>query len=164
MPGKLFGDGDFLNLDRSGGPVAPVGRGGFNFLDNVHSVDDLSENRVLGRSGREPIEIAVMLRVDEELGSAAVGAPCVCHRQRSRFVGKLVSFRMFVLDSAVWGASGAGPAALGILAVGAAKLNHEVIDNAVEMESIIEAVFSKIQEILRRDWHFVLINLSGEVA
>src|SRR5215470_2587977 len=49
-------DGDLLHLDRRLGPVARGGRRGLDLLDDVLAVDDLAEDRMLGRPRREPVE------------------------------------------------------------------------------------------------------------
>jgi len=60
-----------------------------------------------------------------------------------------------VLDRAVWTVAGAGARALRIAAVRTAELDHEALDDAVEVQTVIEAGLGQLDEVARRDRHLV---------
>mmetsp|Transcript_17563 Transcript_17563/g.59692 ORF Transcript_17563/g.59692 Transcript_17563/m.59692 type:complete len:254 (-) Transcript_17563:17-778(-) len=171
---------DARHLD---GRVGVVARRGHlrNGPDNVEAVDNLPKHGVLGRRRAvEEVEEAVVRHVDEDLAAAAVGLPRVGHGERPRLVGDLVLGRELVRDAALAvtadGAVGArvlrvgrGPsraraAGPGVAAVGAAELSHEVGDDAVEVQAVVEALVRKGDEVGRRDGHAVHVKLGREVA
>ena len=102
--------------------------------------------------------------VDKELRAATVGPTGVGHRQRSGFIGQLGVLRVLVRDRAVGRSARARPRTLGILAVGATELDHEPVDHAVKVQSVIEAGLGQIDEVLCRDRHFVAIHLDLEIT
>jgi hypothetical protein len=121
-------------------------------LDGVHDFlrvfDYLAEDRMFvvepGRGGVR----------DEELRTVGVWAG-VRHRKNAgaavleifvKFVGKLIA-----------GAASAR-------AFRAAALDHEVVDHAVERQTVVEAVFRELFEISDRFRRFVVVQLEADIA
>src|SRR5512138_925832 len=71
---------------------------------------------------------------------------------------------MLVLDPAERGVAGAAARAVGILGVLAPELDHEILDDPVEVQPVIEAALGQLHEVARRDGHLVLKDLGGERA
>merc|ERR1719359_1804602 len=93
-------DGDALHLDRLDRVVVP----GPHLRDlraHIHPRDDFAEDGVLGCPRREPIEIAIVSNVDEELGSARVWPSCIGHGESAGCIG--VTRDVLVLDVATIG-------------------------------------------------------------
>src|SRR5437588_10897459 len=118
---------------RFGRPVAAVGGDLLDRCDHVHAVAHRAEDGVLtvqpgGRRGGD----------DEELGAVGIGAG-VGHGQRPPLDAVLVDL---VLER-VARTAGAG-------ALGAAALDHEVGDDAVEGEPVVEALARQLAEVAHR--------------
>ncbi len=158
------GDRDLVHAHGREGAIVAVGAGLFDLLDDVHAFDDPPENRVSRRSWREPIEVMVMHGVDEKLTRAAIGIARVGHRQRAWFIGNLGIRGVFVADGAMGRIASARQSALGITAMRTSKLNHEVVDDAMKVQPIVEATFRERNEVLRGDRHLVEEQLDGKVA
>ena len=94
-------DRDVLHHDRGVRAVIGGGHVGDGAGD-IHAVDDLSEDGVLGLAAGEPVEKIVVRDVDEELAAAAVGLARVGHRQGAGRVG--VAADVLVLNVAAVGA------------------------------------------------------------
>ena len=105
--------------------------------------------------GREPVEAVVVDGVDEELRAARVRAAGVRHRQRARLVRDLVRGRVLVLDVAERRVAGAAARAVRILRELTAELDHEVVDDAVEVEPVVEADLRELDEVAGGDRHLV---------
>ena len=71
---SALGDGDAAHLHRRLRIVAFVRRCVLDGVHDVHTLDDVGEHRVLGVPGGEPVEVAVVHCVHEELRAARVGA------------------------------------------------------------------------------------------
>mmetsp|Transcript_48814 Transcript_48814/g.135438 ORF Transcript_48814/g.135438 Transcript_48814/m.135438 type:complete len:200 (+) Transcript_48814:460-1059(+) len=142
-------------------------------------VDALAEDGVLRLARREPVEEVVVDGVHEELRAARVGGASVGHRQRAGLVrdlrrvlvrdvaaaAALTRFaRLQVLVGAVGRAARARAARLGVLGVGAAKLVHEVGDDAVEVEAVVEAGVREVNEARHRDRHLLQKELARDAA
>jgi len=136
----------------------------FDLRNDVHTFGDAAEYGMARRSRREPVQVVIVDRIDEELAGATVGLARVGHRQRPRFVGNLRVCRMFVLNRTVRRIASTSSRASGIAAVRTTKLNHEVVDHAVKVQSIVETAFRELDEVLRRERHLVDVELDGEVA
>src|SRR5262245_17090520 len=65
-------NGDLDHLNGRLRAIARAGRRGFDLLYDVHSGRDLAEHGVLRCAGAEPVEIRVVLGVDEKLAASAV--------------------------------------------------------------------------------------------
>src|ERR1043165_1079184 len=85
---------------------------------------------------------------DEELAAAGVRAG-VGHAEGAGRVFLGVRRAELALDL-VAGAAGAGDALGAVLAVGAAALDHEVVDHAVEGQLVVEALLRQLDEVLHR--------------
>jgi hypothetical protein len=48
--------------------------------------------------------------------------------------------------------------------VGAAELEHEVVDDAVEVEAVVEAALGELHEVAGRDRHLIDEELDGDGA
>src|SRR5439155_2289989 len=117
------------------GTVLRVRRGGLQLVDHVHAVGHLAEHRVL------PVEPwALGGRDDEELRAVRVGAG-IRHRQRTAYDAVLVRL---VLERV------AGTA--GSRSLRAASLDHELLDDAVEREAVVEALTRQAAEVVNRVW------------
>ena len=102
--------------------------------------------------------------VDEELARAAVRLAGVRHRQRAGLVRELRVRRVLILERAIGAVAGAGATAARVLAVRAAELEHEVVDDAVEVEAVVEAALRELHEVARGDGHLVGEQLDLDVA
>lgn len=78
----------------------------FNLRYDVHARDDFTEDRVLRGAWREPIEVRVVHRVDEELRATGVRLTGIRHRQRTGFVRDFRIGRMLVFDATKWRIAG----------------------------------------------------------
>ena len=174
-----LGDTDLDHLDRLDGVVAAGGDLG-DLLDEVHALGDLAEDGV-GRGGGaiEPVKEGVVGDVDEELGAAGLGLAGVGHGEGADVVGDALG--ELVGDATVRGAAdglaiagleggasagaaGSSTGAVGVLGVGATKLVHEVGDDAVEVDAIVEAAVGKVDEVAAGDGHLVGVELGLEGA
>mmetsp|Transcript_51159 Transcript_51159/g.92108 ORF Transcript_51159/g.92108 Transcript_51159/m.92108 type:complete len:259 (-) Transcript_51159:47-823(-) len=171
-------DRDALHHDGRGGIVVL----GWNLGDcnaDVHALDDLAEHRVLGRSRREPVEVLVVGHVEEELRASRVWLAGVGHGQSARSIrvpGDVLVLDVSTVAAPLRGASdqvlklSVGRPALACIPrvwvprVGAAELIHEARDDAMEMDTIVEAGAAKIDKIGRGDWHPVKVDLCLEAS
>ena len=71
---------------------------------------------------------------------------------------------MLVLDAAFGAVAGSGGGRLWVFRVGAAKLEHEALDDAVKVQTIVEAARSQLHEVASRLWHLVGVKLDGNVT
>ena len=85
-------------------------------------------------------------------------------RQSSRLVRELGVGRVLVLNAAVGAIAGAGARAVRVLAVRTSELDHEVFDDAVKVEAVVEAFFGEADEVARCDGHLVREQLDLEGA
>ena len=164
-------------LDGDDGIVI-LGTGRVDGHDNVLSLNDFSENRVLRLCGFiKPVQERVVDRVDEELAAAAVGCTSVGHAESEGLVRDLgaVGLTEFVRDAAlavsgdrlaahyVSGAGLGSPstslARLGIPAVRTAKLNHKVGNGSVDVKTVIEPFIYEVNEVGGRQRHRLRVNL-----
>ena len=113
------------------------------------------------------VEEGVVHHIDEELRAAGVGRAGVRHGERTRNIAQLgaVGLTKLIRNAALsvagdlafsrdvelraWGrASGARLLGLRITAVRAAELVHEVFNNSVEVEIVVETLFSEVNEVV----------------
>ena len=137
-------------------------------VDDIHTRRHLAEDNVLGRGGAvKEIQEGVVLGVDEELRSAGLGLAGVGHGEGADLVTELGAVRLLELignasiavtgdgatagnlvGGARGGATGAGSLRVGVSGVGAAELVHEVGDHTVEVEAVVVASLSKVNEVV----------------
>ncbi len=159
-------DGDLDHLDRRRRPIAaPVGAFSIFFTTSMPD-GHLAEHRVLRRTGGEPVEVGVVHGVDEELTAAAVRAgrcwPSTGCPARSR-----ASRRRGARPGCVPSGPSPVPARglVGILAVRAAELDHEVVDHAVKVQAVVEArSWRSLMKLPRGDRHLVGEELDRDVT
>mmetsp|Transcript_5924 Transcript_5924/g.10007 ORF Transcript_5924/g.10007 Transcript_5924/m.10007 type:complete len:226 (+) Transcript_5924:104-781(+) len=173
-------DGDRVHDNRGDRVVVAVGPAAADLHDNVHARSHLAEDRVLARGALvEPVEEVVVDRVDEELRAARVRLASVGHGEGTRLVrdplrelvrnvpapvaGDGLATRGRVA-SATRRAAGASVACFRVLRLGAAELQHEVGDHAVEGQAVVEARVGKVNEVRPSDWHRVNVDLGREGA
>src|SRR5580693_6431553 len=113
--------------------VAAVGGHTLQLVDHIHAALHLAEHGVFAVQPR-----ARLGGDDEELRAVGVGARV---RHRERAAHDLV--RVDLVLERVAGTAGAG-------AQRAAALDHEVADDAVEVEAVVEAVRGELAEVLDR--------------
>ena len=97
---------------------------------------------------------------DEELAAGAVRVARAGHGKHALYVGAVIELG---LDH-VAGATGAGGAARADLGVGAAALNHEALDDAVEGGPIVEFLAGQLEEVVHGTRRDVGPELDGHVA
>jgi len=146
---------------------------------DVHALENLSEDWVLGLATREPIEVGVVGHVDEQLGSARVRPSRVCHRQGAGSicilgdvlvldVSAICTFlccsRRQVFEGAIGWATHSCISSLGILSIGATKLVHEAWNYTVEVDAVVEARLRKVNEVGSRARNPVQVDLRCEDA
>eukprot|EP00386_Alphamonas_edax_P002679 GDKI01008137.1.p1 GENE.GDKI01008137.1~~GDKI01008137.1.p1 ORF type:complete len:123 (+),score=17.03 GDKI01008137.1:152-520(+) len=91
-------NGDAGHLHGHQGSVAAISLGVVDGVDNVHAGRHLAEHDVLGRGGAvEEVKEAVVLGVDEELGSAGLGLAGVGHGEGADLVTELGAVRLLEL-------------------------------------------------------------------
>jgi hypothetical protein len=164
-------DGSHHNRDNRA--IARASLGSVDVVHNVHARSDLAEHGMLRRSGAiEEIEEAVVNRVDEELGASGLGLAGVSHGEGSGLVaearavlvleligdraGRITgdgSLARDLVSGSRLGATSSSTAARGVTAVGASELVHEVGDNAVEGEAVVESLLREIDKVVRRNRH-----------
>ena len=71
---------------------------------------------------------------------------------------------MFVLDRAARRVARARAMALRILAVWTAELEHEPVDDAVKMQTVVEAALRELDEVVGRERHQIRVQLDHDVA
>mmetsp|Transcript_32258 Transcript_32258/g.102857 ORF Transcript_32258/g.102857 Transcript_32258/m.102857 type:complete len:202 (+) Transcript_32258:535-1140(+) len=130
--------------------------------DDLPARSHLPKDRVPGGAAGEPVEVRVVGHIDEELRAAGVWRARVCHRQAVRHVG--VARDVLVLDVAAVRARlrragrevDKGPVGrparprarrARVLAVRAAKLVHEAVYHAVEVEAVVEARLCEVHKV-----------------
>lgn len=158
------GNRDFVHAHRRQRTVITIRSCLPDAVHNRHPLDDTAENRVFGVSRGKPIQKRIVHGIDEKLAGSAIRRACVGHRQCARLVRYFRIRRMFILDRSVRTIARACASTVGIAAVRTAELNHEVVDDAMKVQAIVEAAFRKRDEVLRRDGHLVEIQLDSEVA
>ena len=124
---------------------------GDDLVHHVHAVDDHAEGGVL------PVQMGSVLMHDEELAAGRVHSLGPGHAENAPGVAQVVGHAVggeLALD-AVAGAAHAG-------AVGAAALDHEAIDAAVENQPVIEAGVGQGDEIPHRLRCNIGIQLGGD--
>lgn len=134
----------------------------FNGFDNFHAGDDTAEDGMLARTRGKPIEKVIVNGVDEELATARVGAASVGHRQRSGFIGNTRG--QLVLDRAVGRVASAGARAVGVAAMRAAELDHEVLDHTVKMQAVVETFLGQAYKVAGGDGHLVDKQFDREIT
>jgi len=176
---SILSDLDRRNDHRLNRLITLTGRRRLDRLDDVHTLDDLAEDWVRrGRALVEVVEEIVVDGVDEDLRAARVGHARVRHRDCAGLVGDLADELIRDIaaltrdDGAVGrGEGGAGRRAASagtgrgrILAVRAAKLAHEIVDDAVKREPIVEARLGEVRKVAAGDGQLIHEQLSLEVA
>lgn len=71
---------------------------------------------------------------------------------------------VLVFNGPVRGASGSGLWALGVGTVGAAKLQHEVPDHPMKMQTVVKTTAREVEEVLCGFGHLVAVDLGAKVA
>jgi len=71
---------------------------------------------------------------------------------------------VFVRDRAMGRVAGTSHAAIGVFAVGASKLIHEIGDHSVKVKAVVEAFVGQTNEITARNRHFVDVDLCLKIA
>ncbi len=127
------------------------------------------------------VQEGVVDGVDEELRSARVGSASVGHGEGTGLVGVLgaaglaelvgdrslsVSSDLALAGDVVLGArcraAGASHTTVGVLGVGAAELVHEVGDDTVEVEAVVEALLGEVDEVVGGHGHGVgVLQIDG---
>ena len=100
-------------------------------VHNIHSLYDLSERSII------PVQVRRRLMHDEELGTGRIRIVGTCHRKYARRVLQRVILIAIAPELSLDGISGTAHA--GSLRISA--LDHESGDDAVEDQSVIEALF-----------------------
>ena len=103
-----------------------------------------------------------MFGVHEELGTTAVGT-AVRHAQSPHLIGESGTVEVLVLDAVAWAARAAA-GGVGVLGVRATALQHEALDDAVEVETVIVALVGEVEEIPCRNRHAVGEQFDGDVT
>src|SRR5436190_4127383 len=129
-PAPSSGELDRGDPDRLDGPVAGVRLRRPDPIDDVLAAGDLAEDRVL------PVEPRALVGGDDEELRAVRVRPGVGHRQRAARDLVVVDL---VLERV---ARAAGPGALR-----APALDHEVGDDAVEDQAVVEALAGELLEV-----------------
>lgn len=114
------------------------------------------------RTAVKPIEERVVFGVHEELGTTAVGT-AIRHAQSPHLIGESGTVEVLVLD-AVARAARAAAGGVGVLGVRATALQHESLDDSVEVETVIVALVGEVEEISRRNRHAVGEQFDGDVT
>jgi len=128
-------DSHSLHDLRFHGTIAEIGACGGDLVYHIKSLDDLSKSRV------SAVQMGTGLMHDEELGACGVRMHGSGHGQDARCVSQIV------LDAVLGELSLDGVArSAGSGALGAAALNHEAVDNAVEIQSVIETLLHEADE------------------
>ena len=84
--------GNLDHLHRVFRTISRICRNLRNLLQQVISFHHLAKDRMCGWSGTiEPIQEAVVVHIDEELGAARVGSPSIGHGQSAWFIAQLGS-------------------------------------------------------------------------
>lgn len=68
-----------------------------------------------------------------------------------------------VLGSRLW-ATGACTRGVGICGEGASELVHELLDDTMEVEVVVEAALHEVDEVVGGDGHLLGVELDREVA
>jgi hypothetical protein len=161
--GKLsFVDGHFDHLDGRLGSVAVGGRRTLDIVHDIHAVDDFAKYRMLRLSAGEPIQILVVYRVEEELAATTIGPTGIGHGEGPWLIGDLGIGGMLIFNTAVGAVAGASARTFRILAVRAAKLDHEIIDHAMEVQPIVKAALGQVDEVTRGHRHLVDVEFHGK--
>ena len=123
----------------------------FERIDDIHAVDDFTED------GVAHVEPRSRDGSNEEL--AAVGAwSCICHRQQTRAVKAVradaLVFKVFTPDRLATTAS----------ASWVATLDHKLLDNTVENDAIVVAVFRVSAKVFASFWCDIVEQLELDAA
>src|SRR5512133_3141810 len=145
--GALAGEGHGLDADRLDRAVAAVGLRRADALDHVLTAGDLAEDRVLAVQPR-----ALVSGDDEELRPVGVRS-CVGHGKRAADDLVIVDLVLELI---------ARTARAG--ALGAAALDHEVGDDAVEDQPVVEALAGELLEVADCLRGVLVEQLEGDLA
>ena len=152
-----MGSLDDLGLDDDDvleGLVVGVGVDALDLVDDIHPLDDLSEDGVcVGGAGVLLVEVSVVVGVDEELASSGVGTAGVGHGNETGLVG--VALAELIVD----GVSGSAHTGTG----GVSSLDHEVADDPVEDGVVIISGFCEFYKVSGGDGH-ILMHFDGDVS
>jgi len=173
-------DSDGVHLDRLD-RVIVAGLDGGDLVNEIHTRDDLAEDRVFGLTRAEEVEEVVVGNVHEELGTTRVRLTGVGHGESARRVGDLsgelirdVTTVLAGNGLALLGASedgeggavlrttGTSPVGVGVLGVRATELVHEVRDDAVEVNTVVVAGLAQVDEVGGGDRHLAEEDLGLE--
>jgi len=152
---KDLGGGDDHRLDGDILVIALVfRRNGGNGIDDFHSLDDRSEDRVTGLSALG-IQSGVIGMVDEELGGGAIGIVGSGHGDGASEI--LETIGGLIGD---WGPGGF------LLEVGgkAAALDHETLNHAVEDRAVEETILDILDEVLNGDRGGLVVEGENDIA
>ena len=152
---------DGIHLDGCDGPVTSCRDFGDGH-SNVIAADDLAEDGVLRCARAEPVQVAVVRNIDEELRTTRVRPARVGHGQGARFIGipgdvlildvptaeaPLRRASLHILEGPIWRAAGPRPGAVRVLGMGATELVHKTWNHAVEMNAVVVARFRQVDEV-----------------
>ena len=142
-----------LHLDRGGGLVVPVGAHSGDLVHDIHAGHDLAKGGILA------VQVGCVLVHDEELAAGTVGVHAAGHADDAADV----------LDGVVDAVGGklaldVPAGAAGAVAQRAAALDHEVGDDAVEGQAVVEALTDQLLEILTGDGGSFLVQLDVDDA
>mmetsp|Transcript_34930 Transcript_34930/g.58458 ORF Transcript_34930/g.58458 Transcript_34930/m.58458 type:complete len:272 (-) Transcript_34930:69-884(-) len=152
-----------------------------DLANRVPALHNSAEHGVLGGTQimAPPIQMVVVHSVDEELGPTAVGVPLVGHRKGARHVGDV---RLELIGNAALlvtrhriavghfergggrGAPGPCPRVAVVPRVGAPELNHEVVDDPVEMDPVVEPGLRQVHEVGGREGHGIQEQFDHKVS
>lgn len=160
----LLSNGNFDHLHWRFWTILRAGWRGFDRFNNVHTRGHFAKHWVLRLARAEPVEERVVHRVYEKLSAARVWCAGVRHRQRAWLIRELKRWWMFVLDAAQWRVASASAWRRWVFRKFTAELHHEVFDDAVKVQAIVEAHLRELYKVASRRWHLIAVDFRGEGA
>lgn len=148
-----------------------------NFDDDVKPLRDHAEDWMLGGARCEPIEEMIVCDIHKKLAAAGIRLADVSHGERTRKI--TVKGTMLVLDRTAVGAAKQSailqilkrchwrtaltcPRGARVPRERTAELIHEAIDDAMEVEPVVEAAPAEIYEVGGRDGDTVKVDFGLE--
>ena len=146
----------------------------FNDIAHAKLADDIFALDGLAEHGVARVEIMLGTQAQIELRARGIGVRAASHSQRAVFVGVVRVGGVLLLDAVARAACAkASPRVAGgfddlrgieVAGVGAAALNDEAGNIAMELEVVVEALASELNEVAHVDGGVVASELNSNVA
>ena len=141
-------DVNALHLAVVEGAIVVVRPGFSDLVNRVHTVNDSAESSIL------TVKEEAVLVTDEKLGACRIRILRPCHGDHAALVleiGGNTVHKELALDLVLCAAHAGS--------LGISALDHEILDDSVEYQTVVEAVLHQLEEVLNSDGSLVGVKL-----